>query len=173
MYAVLGFLTHGPHSGYDLKKAIERSTGNFWQESYGQIYPILRKLHAQGLVDKRKASSSAARQRFEYTITKGGKRALRAWLKEPLRPSPVRNELLLKIFFGSGASKAVIKRHVLASRDRQVELLERYRGIQEQLTREHGDSKDLDYWLLTARYGELLCQARLVWAEEALRVVTK
>ena len=36
-YTVLGTLTHGPMTGYDIKKFIESSINNFWRESYGQI----------------------------------------------------------------------------------------------------------------------------------------
>lgn len=32
-YAVLGMLSLGPMSGYDIKKVIEESINNFWQES--------------------------------------------------------------------------------------------------------------------------------------------
>ena len=166
-YAVLGFLTRGPLSGYDLKQEIESSTGNFWQESYGQIYPILKKLAEDGLVEKSRASSGG-RKRFEYTITAKGKRALRSWLKEPAEPSPVRDELLLKVFFGAQVGDSVIQRQLEDCRERQLELLGRYRGIEERLLREHGNHAELEHWLLTVRFGELYCQARLAWAQEAL-----
>ena len=42
-YAVLGMLATGPKSGYDIKQTIETSIGHFWNESYGQIYPILKR----------------------------------------------------------------------------------------------------------------------------------
>jgi len=48
-FAVLGLLSIRPMSGYDLKQVIESSTRNFWSESYGQIYPVLRELTAGGL----------------------------------------------------------------------------------------------------------------------------
>lgn len=167
-YAILGFLTHGPQSGYDLKQKIERGTGNFWQESYGQIYPILRQLSQDDLVRKTR-SPSGGRKRFEYTITTKGRREFRTWLKEPVQPAPVRDELLLKVFFGGEAGDAVLQSQLQDCCDRQLELLGRYRGIEEGLIREHEGSADLDYWLLTVRFGELYCQARLAWAQEALR----
>ncbi|MEM8608433.1 MAG: PadR family transcriptional regulator [Myxococcota bacterium] len=166
-YAILGFLTSGPRSGYDLKHEIEGSTGNFWQESYGQIYPILKKLTEEQLV-KKSTASSGGRKRFEYTITAKGRRALAGWLEEPAEPSPVRDELLLKVFFSAHVGDGVMHRQLEDCRDRQLELLGRYRGIEEQLLRDHGGHPELDHWLLTVRFGELYCQARLAWAEEAL-----
>src|ERR1035441_9620557 len=48
-YVLLGLLSIEPNqSGYDLRKAIESSVGYFWGESYGQIYPTLKRLAAGG-----------------------------------------------------------------------------------------------------------------------------
>ena len=51
-YAILGMLSIEPMSGYDIKKEIEESISNFWTESYGQIYPVLKSLVAEKLVTK-------------------------------------------------------------------------------------------------------------------------
>ena len=48
-HAILGFLTWGPMSGYEIRKRVEESIGNFWSVSFGQIYPELRRLEAEGL----------------------------------------------------------------------------------------------------------------------------
>ena len=37
-------------SGYDIKREIEQSIGHFRRESYGQSYPVLRRLEVGGLV---------------------------------------------------------------------------------------------------------------------------
>ena len=51
-YAILGMLSIEPMSGYDIKKEIEENISNFWTESYGQIYPVLKSLVAEKLVTK-------------------------------------------------------------------------------------------------------------------------
>ena len=58
-FAVLGLLSIRPMSGYDLKHTIEASTRNFWNESYGQIYPALRALADAGLVMRQPEPKSA------------------------------------------------------------------------------------------------------------------
>jgi PadR family transcriptional regulator, regulatory protein AphA len=40
----------GLSSGYDLGLTIRESVGHFWNESYGQIYPNLKKLANDGFV---------------------------------------------------------------------------------------------------------------------------
>ena len=96
--ALLGFLTWGPMSGYDLKKVIDGSISNFWSESYGQIYPVLKKLEAEGRVTCREGQEGG-RKRNVYAITEAGSAELDAWLAEPPEDQPSRNELLLKLFF--------------------------------------------------------------------------
>ena len=51
-YAILGMLSISPMSGYDIKKEVETSISNFWTESYGQIYPVLKSLIAEKFVTK-------------------------------------------------------------------------------------------------------------------------
>lgn len=57
-YALLGMLTLGEMSGYDIKKLFDTSLRNFWGESFGQIYPILRRLVREGLATVQEESLS-------------------------------------------------------------------------------------------------------------------
>ena len=45
---ILGLLSLRPMSGYDMKRIVDHSTRFFWAASYGQIYPELRRLEADG-----------------------------------------------------------------------------------------------------------------------------
>ena len=99
-YAVLGMLSLRPMSGYDLKKYIELGTSNFWSESYGQIYPMLKQLAEEGLTSSHVEKREGRPERHVYTLTDKGWDALRHWLTEPVESQLARNELLLKLFFG-------------------------------------------------------------------------
>ena len=48
---ILGLLSLGPRSGYEIKTTVDRSTRFFWAASYGQIYPELRRLERDGLIE--------------------------------------------------------------------------------------------------------------------------
>src|SRR5262249_13920193 len=87
-YVILGLLSSAPKSGYAIKKEVEEVIGHFWKESFGQIYPALERLQAQGLV-QRDPEPAGQRRRFVYTITASGREALRAWLATPPEPDPV------------------------------------------------------------------------------------
>ncbi len=170
-FAILGFLTLGPMSGYDIKKLVEESTENFWSESFGQIYPALRRLTEEGLIEKDEAASEGGRPRHVYSIHDRGREALAAWLREPTEPPPVRIELLLKLFFGARCDRATNRQQILAYREQMVRDLERYRSITERLHRERADAADLPYWLLTLRFGERDRAAHIAWCDEALAVL--
>ena len=63
-FALLGLLALRPMSGYEIRKTIERSISNFWNESFGQIYPTLADLVAEGLVREVPSKSSRRARRF-------------------------------------------------------------------------------------------------------------
>jgi PadR family transcriptional regulator AphA len=96
---ILGMLRLRPHTGYEIKQLVDRSTRFFWAISYGQLYPELRRLEAAGLVTGREDAQNGRRRRA-YELTPEGREALRGWLTAPEKPSyELRDEGLLKLFF--------------------------------------------------------------------------
>jgi PadR family transcriptional regulator, regulatory protein AphA len=95
---VLGLLAHGPRSGYDIKTVVDRSTRFFWAARYGQIYPELRRLEREGLVEGEQAPRGG-RDRRVYTLTPAGKEALIEWLLGDSVTIELRDESLLRLFF--------------------------------------------------------------------------
>ena len=167
-HAILGFLTWGPMSGYDIKTAIEASIGNFWSESYGQIYPALKRLAASGLAEADKLRSGGARSSKAYRLTMQGRAALEAWLQQPPEPEPPRNELLLKLFFGRTNTQDINIRHVERCREQAVSRLEAYDAIERNLRQRHRDHTDLPYWLMTLGYGKYVQRALIAWCNDTL-----
>ena len=95
---VLGLLAKRPLSGYDIKAIVDRSTRFFWAASYGQIYPELRRLEEEGLVEGEDAPNGARRRRV-YDLTPAGRAALIEWLLGPTVTIELRDESLLRLFF--------------------------------------------------------------------------
>src|ERR687888_2803900 len=95
---VLGMLSLGPRSGYDIKTVVDRSTRFFWAASYGQIYPELRRLEREGLIEGEDAPRGE-RGRRVYKLTKAGREALVDWLLGPTVTIEYRDESLLRLFF--------------------------------------------------------------------------
>src|SRR5215831_10521497 len=49
-YIILGLLGAHPMSGYDIKRAFDRSLATYWNAGNSQIYTTLKALAARGLV---------------------------------------------------------------------------------------------------------------------------
>jgi PadR family transcriptional regulator AphA len=165
-YALLGVLSVCPGSGYDIKKFMEQSTGNFWNESYGQIYPILKQLVETGLATSHAEKQEGKPERIVYTLTDEGNEELHRWLSEPVEHMVERNELLLKLFYGRHTSPAKNLEHVGAFQALQAQLLKKYEGIERWLEAQSASDTDYLYSLITVRYGIHRCRAMLAWCEE-------
>ena len=96
---ILGLLAWQPRTGYEIKQVTDRSTRFFWGASYGQIYPELRRLEEAGLVGSREEPRGTGAAP-DLQPDEGGRGALDAWLEETDESYEVRDEGLLKLFFG-------------------------------------------------------------------------
>jgi DNA-binding PadR family transcriptional regulator len=169
-YVILGMLSIQPNlSGYEIHKAIEENFGSFWGESYGQIYPALKHLVADGLIEVREPVPDARKRRQEYELTEAGRACLREWLAKPFQNDPPRNEFMLKLFFGHEAAPGVALAHTRELQERNRRMLATLEVI-EKMARAH-QSKDpnLPYWMLTLGLGITLTRAALEWGESALK----
>lgn len=139
-YVLLGMLAGGPRSGYDIKRVADHSTRFFWQISYGQIYPELKRLTDLGLAEL-DPDPRGGRQRNVYSLTQSGREALVEWLASAHPGSfEMRDELLLKLFFSGAASPQVRLEIVRQMRLREEATLAELRAI-EPHAREMGRAK--------------------------------
>ena len=170
-FAILGLLSIEPMSGYDIRRNLEESLGHFWSESYGQIYPTLKKLEAARLIAAARQAAPDTRRRKLYTLTAAGRARLRMWLSEPPKPQPPRNELLLKLFFGRHASPGVCAAHLRRLRVQQERLANTLEGLEQELKHRRRGHPDLRYWLIAVSFGIERAQSLIDWSEVALRAL--
>ncbi len=111
-FALLGLLAVEPASGYDLKRAINRSTYFIWNATGPQIYNTLHKLQEESCITSRLLAQDGKPDKQIHTITARGQARLEEFMSEPIRASVTRDEVLLRIFFGNFASKKIIKREL-------------------------------------------------------------
>ena len=100
VYGLLAVLSTGPKSGYDIRKRLEAPEMFFWKESYGNIYPMLKLLLKDGLVEQTE-SFVKTKKRLIYTINEKGLKELNVWLEKPSSLTRYRFELLMKLRFGT------------------------------------------------------------------------
>ncbi len=168
-YVILGGLSIQSNlSGYELHKGIEENFGSFWGESYGQIYPTLKRLAAEGLIEPSKPESAPKRRRQTYALTDAGRVCLREWLALPFQNDPPRNEFLLKLFFGREAAPGVALAHVRELQERNRRMLATLEGIDKMARANQSRDPNMPYWMLTLGLGMALTRAALDWGELAL-----
>jgi DNA-binding PadR family transcriptional regulator len=97
-YIILGFLLHGEMSGYDLKQCMVKSTANFFDASFGSIYPALKRLEAEGAISSREVVDAGKYKKI-YVITDDGRLEFMRWLEEPIGFVRTKLDHLVKIFF--------------------------------------------------------------------------
>lgn len=96
-HTILGFLSWQPLTGYDLKKLISGSEFLHWSGNSNQIYTTLVQLHRDGLVDLRTKQQPNLPPRKTYTLTEGGRRELRNWVRSPVELPEVRNAFVAQL----------------------------------------------------------------------------
>jgi DNA-binding PadR family transcriptional regulator len=82
-FFILRVLHEGPMHGYDVARAVERTTGGCCSPTEGTIYPVLREFEAGGFVTATEEVVQG-RQRRVYELTETGRAAFRvaldAWM---------------------------------------------------------------------------------------------
>ena len=171
-YVILGILAiHPDQSGYEIRKTVQQSVGFFWGESYGQIYPTLKRLVAEGLIEPSGSTSKTRPTRQEYSITPGGLRRLQEWLAAPYREDPPRDEFLLKLFFGAENAPGVSIAHIRKFQEKNRQMLATLLEL-EALGREHSSHyPGFPFWMLTLKYGAAHLRSSLEWSEQALEML--
>lgn len=164
-FAILGILTFGELSGYDVKRNVDQSIGHFWRPAKSHIYAELRRLATLGYAAEREVEQERRPDKRLYQITPAGAAALRAWLAGPeVGPEP--NVLLLKLFFGQDLPVEALIAKLAAYRERVQDEL----AVIEETERQHAAAWDeeLFYPAFTMRYGLLTYRAEIAWLDDSL-----
>lgn len=121
-HALLGLLARSPMHGYDLKTAFETELASIWTLNYGQLYPALEKLEAEGLVEKQRIIQDDRPDKKVYSITPSGRAELGRWLSGS-SPAPKlgREEFYFKLVAARSLPRDELSR--LVQRQRQAWLL--------------------------------------------------
>ncbi|MBE3558390.1 MAG: PadR family transcriptional regulator [Ktedonobacteraceae bacterium] len=186
-YGILGLLAFwGPLSGYDIKRLFDHTLSSMWSAAQSQIYKELRRMKALGWVEMEREEQETRPDRKVYSITEQGLATLRRWQAQAPEVFQLRDELLLKILFGTFATPADLAQHLRKSiADHEMRLLA-YRQnalfipargtmphggkrLNPYMTTEEGDS----YFALVVRFAIEFEKTYLRWLYEALEEIEK
>lgn len=173
-YALLGYLMYQPLTGYEIKKQVDHSIGFFWQENYGHIYPMLRRLEREGMIEPAPDAVSGGHARKRYAITEKGRKAFFDWMAREVDPLKIRYELLLKVFFSARPGSPSVLEHLEAEERRMQQLVASYDMVRDHLAKKEfpeSMSDDAIRWHLTLDYGYRFARATLEWCRESRAVL--
>jgi DNA-binding PadR family transcriptional regulator len=174
-YAILGMLSLEPMSGYDMKKRFDNSVAHFWNENYGHIYPVLKRLENEKLVTKKTETTEGKPTRNIYSITEKGKQDLSEWLLLPAERPTLRIELLLKLFFGHSVPTDNLIKKVENEKQLCEKSLETFDQIDQHVKamKSGNELQGVKFWLITLSYGRHYYKAVHKWCEETLEILKK
>ena len=173
-HALLGFINYGPMTGYELKKFFDTSVAHFWNAELIQIYPALKQLEGEGLVEMKVEVQEDRPNRKVYSITEHGRRELIGWLATPAEREQVREPILIKVFFGSSLSKQELTSVLQNCADETrtaVTYLEHAHQFVNKFVEAIGLQHEALFWQLTIDCGLKVHRAELEWTEEAIRKI--
>ncbi len=175
-HALLGLLTYQPMTGYELKQFFDSTIHHFWNAELSQIYPTLKSLEEQKLVEMHVEAQESRPNRKVYEISEPGRDELRRWLREPMMPAGLRDPFLVKVFFGTEISaedmlvqlrRQMEEQQMVLAFDETV-LRERIRHAQEH---EAYSTRHALYWTLTLEMSMAYRRAYVKWCEESMRLL--
>jgi PadR family transcriptional regulator, regulatory protein AphA len=112
-YGILGLLAFwGPLSGYDIKRLFDHMLAPMWGAAHSQIYKELRRMEELGWVDMKREEQEARPDRKVYSMTDKGTIALRKWQAQPPDVLQMRDELLLKVLYGTFAAPGDLAQNI-------------------------------------------------------------
>lgn len=130
-HAILAALLDSACSGYDLSKQFAGTVGFFWHATQQQIYRELSKLEEEGYIVAEVVRQEGRPDKKVFSVTEAGKDYLRKWILEPSEVSPIKDELLVKVFAGEVAPKNKIIKELENHRAQHQDKLKAYRAIEE------------------------------------------
>jgi DNA-binding PadR family transcriptional regulator len=168
-HVILGFLALEPRSGYDLKRAFDRTLGLAWNAHESQIYTELRRLEREGFVDGSEAVGG--RRRRLYSLSAKGRDELDSWLASPSHTRFTRDEFLLRLFFFHRlprSQQAELLRAEIARLSEDVDLVARQLGPYEGRSAASRSDHPLRWQLAAAHITDAMNRVRRAELEQLL-----
>jgi len=91
----------GPCTAYTVRQLLKNSPSSHWRGSAGSIYPLLERLEALALIEAREDPHDGRARRL-LSVTKEGRKALKAWVKGGAEPdiiAQVFDPVRTRVFF--------------------------------------------------------------------------
>ena len=175
-HGLLGLLSYGSMTGYELDKTFKDSLFLFWKAQTSQIYRELNGMEQSGWLTSEIVYQTDKPNKKLYSLTESGRKELHDWLSENNLDNEfqTRSTFLMKLFFSgeknTGDNIKMLKEYKVRCLE-ELDALKTVGGSIEHYSQFTSQNREPVYWGLTARFGELHLKACLEFAEEAIKTL--
>lgn len=158
-YVILAMLVRAPLTGYELKRFLNL----FWEAHHSQIYPTLKELREQKLIEIIDIPDG---KRKIYDITPAGKELVKEWVFTKSHAPSQKDEFLAKVFTISALDRDTAKFLIMERKQYFHEQLNEYSDVLGSLSDldEEGRRKNFGRELILERKIRL-CKEELSWCD--------
>jgi DNA-binding PadR family transcriptional regulator len=168
-HLILGSLMNGPAHGYSLRSGMASKVLAEFGINDGQLYPLLKKMTVEGLIDKEIEYRDSGPNRHNYHITASGRAEFIEWLKgsdgeergfryEMIRKDGFLNKCMYFGFLDADFSAEKIKRQIGETET----TIEDFKKAYEDMKSRNFDSLHL----MIVKYCIMSQETRLKWLQE-------
>lgn len=171
-YAILGFLSLHPMTGYDLKtRYFDGSVGNFWPADQAQIYRTLGQLSDAGWVESTVEVQTAHPNRKVYSLTPSGVDGLKRWLRVSRPLAAERIPFLVQLYFARHLSADELLALLRDQLRQHEERLLHYQQIELPVADNALMAEQLKFGAMTLSYGLRHEQMKVDWLTDLIAQV--
>ena len=173
-FALLGFLSERPRSGYDLKvRCFDDAVRAFWTADQAQIYRTLDRLKDSKLVAVTRKRQTGKPDRKVYEITLAGRDALASWTSADVELGSPREPFLLQLYFSAGLDDATLSALLTNRRMLHQARLDDLRDQAVALSRDHSLDARTSAMRQVAFDGAIAAQrAAIDWLDDTIESLT-
>ncbi|NQV10938.1 MAG: PadR family transcriptional regulator [Cyanobacteria bacterium] len=165
-HTILTVLCEQPRSGYAISKLFEETIACYWKASQQQIYRELAAMEAKGWLNHELVPQAGKPDKKVYALTTTGREELDRWNREPTHPTPIREDLGVRVLGGANMPPAVLIGELERRRRIHQQNLENYLQRQQEFQRMAAPSLHDQFRFLTLRRGIRYEQEWVAWCEE-------
>lgn len=167
-HTILTVLADASCCGYDISKSFEEGVGCFWKASQQQIYRELGKMEKQGWVCYDVVPQEGKPDKKIYRLTEDGEQELLRWFVEPSEPTPIREDLLVKVLGGPHVPIELLQKELFHRRQLHERILMRYREKEKLYQTQENPTPQQQFRYLTLRRGIRYEQSWIDWCDEVM-----
>jgi PadR family transcriptional regulator, regulatory protein AphA len=165
---LLGMIFIQPSTGYDLKRRFATTPLGAYQPSSGALYPALERLQRRGLLASEALPQAGhGRPRRRYQLTEDGQRAHLDWVRQPVVPETVAQDLGLHLLRFAMMAQVLPEEAVIGFLDSLRAALAGFVAALERQV-DAADVAGNPYAGLAVEHGLAVHRASLAWAERAI-----